>query len=233
MNWIRYKEQKPEIGQLVLVYREENKRVDVVKIRKDFNWENVTHWQPVEFPNNKRESALDSFKRKSQELMDNFNPEEFNKWLIEHRAKVRDSFYKRAVEILNSIAEENNVKLVFVKDNKDKVLQIMSEYYTVNYTDDEIKEMYKGRSCAYHCPDDTPHTREVYVGEYENDNEFILSTLHEIGHFHNIEGRVPLRSEVDAWEFAYLKGLEYSEELNLFMKEDFMYIFKCLKSKGI
>ena len=55
MNWIKYNEQKPEIGQLVLVYRDiENKQIySTVWSDEDerfADWNEITHWMPLEYP---------------------------------------------------------------------------------------------------------------------------------------------------------------------------------------
>ena len=55
MNWIKYNEQKPEIGQLVLVYRDiESKQIySTVWSDEDerfADWNEITHWMQLEYP---------------------------------------------------------------------------------------------------------------------------------------------------------------------------------------
>jgi hypothetical protein len=55
MEWIKYDEQKPKIGQLVLVYRD----IDIQQIyatvwsdedERYADWNIVTHWMPIQYP---------------------------------------------------------------------------------------------------------------------------------------------------------------------------------------
>ena len=55
MNWIEYNKQKPEIGQLVLVYRDiESKQIySTVWSDEDerfADWNEITHWMHFEYP---------------------------------------------------------------------------------------------------------------------------------------------------------------------------------------
>ena len=55
MNWIKYNEQKPKIGQLVLVYRDiESKQIYSTvwsdEDEKFSDWNEITHWLPIEYP---------------------------------------------------------------------------------------------------------------------------------------------------------------------------------------
>ena len=55
MNWIKYNEQKPEKGKLVLVYRDiESKQMYVTKWSDEderyADWNEITHWCYVEYP---------------------------------------------------------------------------------------------------------------------------------------------------------------------------------------
>lgn len=55
IGWIKYNEQKPEIGQLVLVYRDiECKQIySTVWSDEDemfADWNEITHWMPLEYP---------------------------------------------------------------------------------------------------------------------------------------------------------------------------------------
>ena len=55
MNWIEYNKQKPKIGQLVLIYRDiESKQIySTVWSDEDerfADWNEITHWMPLEYP---------------------------------------------------------------------------------------------------------------------------------------------------------------------------------------
>ena len=55
MNWIEYSKQKPEKGQLVLVYRDiESKQIYSTvwsdEDEKFADWNEITHWMPLQYP---------------------------------------------------------------------------------------------------------------------------------------------------------------------------------------
>ena len=55
MEWIKYSEQKPELGQLVAVYRNiESKQIFIttwnIKDENYADWNEVTHWMPMSYP---------------------------------------------------------------------------------------------------------------------------------------------------------------------------------------
>lgn len=57
MNWIEYNKQKPDFGKLVLIYRDiESKQIYGVvwnqEEEKYADWNQITHWCYIEYPNN-------------------------------------------------------------------------------------------------------------------------------------------------------------------------------------
>jgi hypothetical protein len=55
MEWIKYSEQKPEIGQLVAVYRDiELKQIYITNWSDEderyADWNEVTHWMSMSYP---------------------------------------------------------------------------------------------------------------------------------------------------------------------------------------
>jgi hypothetical protein len=56
MDWVKYKEQKPEIGQLVLVFRDTESKEYMYPVKwnqeeeRYADWNNITHWLPIELP---------------------------------------------------------------------------------------------------------------------------------------------------------------------------------------
>ena len=70
MNWIEYNKQKPEIGQLVLVYRDiESKQIySTVWSDEDerfADWNEITHWMPLEYPS----AAQADYERRVKECL--------------------------------------------------------------------------------------------------------------------------------------------------------------------
>ena len=53
--WVKYKDKKPVIGQLVIFYRDiESRQINATKWTKEeenyADWNEITHWMPIEYP---------------------------------------------------------------------------------------------------------------------------------------------------------------------------------------
>jgi hypothetical protein len=56
MNWIKYEDKKPTLGQLVAVFRDiDSKQMFITKWSEEderyANWNSVTHWCEMDYPN--------------------------------------------------------------------------------------------------------------------------------------------------------------------------------------